>query len=393
MDIDYVTPIGELPERLAALRAQQRRAPRCLDERLSDLYDLRAALRLNLPELVRAMDADFGTRSRHESMLSDGMTVLRDIDHLLAHLKSWMRPKRRLLHPLFWPARGELRYQPLGVVGVISPWNYPINLALVPLATALAAGNAVYLKPSEHTPRTSAALCDLLRTIYPRNRVDVALGGAELAATFAALPFDHLFFTGSTAVGRRVMAAAAPHLPPLTLELGGKSPVLIAPDYPLARAASRIAAGKFINAGQTCIAPDYALVPHEMIDAFVAALRAEAQSRYPDIALSGDFTRIINAAQYQRLRSAGRSGGGGRTRHSADRCRCRTGRRYSPAATDSRARCPGRLPFDARGNLRPHSCRCAATRSSMQHWITSNHTTGPWRFMSSIMIDGAWTPH
>ena len=304
MEIDYTTPLDELPQRLAVLRAQQRRAPRSLEERLGDLHDLRAALRLNLPELVRAMDADFGTRSRHESMLSDGMTVLRDIDHLLSHLKSWMRPKRRLLHPLFWPARGELRYQPLGVVGVISPWNYPVNLALVPLATALAAGNAVYLKPSEHTPRTSAALCDLLRSIYPRNRIEVALGGPEVAAAFAALPFDHLFFTGSTAVGRRVMAAAAPNLTPLTLELGGKSPVLIAPGYPLGRAAARIAAGKFINAGQTCIAPDYALVPQSDVDAFVEAMRAEAQARYPDIALSGDFTRIINAAQYQRLRGA-----------------------------------------------------------------------------------------
>lgn len=295
------TPLDELPQRLAVLRAQAERAPRSYAERREDLYDLRAALKLNLPELCRAMDADFGCRSRHETLVSDGMTVLSEIDHLIAHLKKWMRPQRRWVSPLFWPGRAEVRYQALGVVGVISPWNYPVNLALVPLATALAAGNAVYLKPSEHTPRTSQALLDLLRSIYPRNRVEVALGGPEVAAAFAALPFDHLFFTGSTAVGRKVMAAAAPNLTPVTLELGGKSPVILAPGYPLARAAARIASGKFINAGQTCIAPDYLLVPRGEVEPLLEALRAEARARYPDVALGADYTRIINQAQYRRL--------------------------------------------------------------------------------------------
>lgn len=295
------TPLEELPQRLAVLRAQAERAPRTYAERREDLYDLRAAVKLNLPELVRAMDADFGCRSRHESLVSDGMTVLSEIDHLIAHLKKWMRPRRRWISPLFWPATAEVRYQALGVVGVISPWNYPVNLALVPLATALAAGNAVYLKPSEHTPRTSQALFDLLRSIYPRNRVEVALGGAEVAAAFAGLPFDHLFFTGSTAVGRKVMAAAAPNLTPVTLELGGKSPVILAPGYPIERAAARIASGKFINAGQTCIAPDYLLVPQDQVEPLVAALKAEARARYPDISMGPDYTRIINRAQYQRL--------------------------------------------------------------------------------------------
>lgn len=296
------TPLDELPQRLAVLRARAERGPRSYAERREDLYDLRAALKINLPELCRAMDADFGCRSRHESLISDGMTVLSEIDHLISHLKRWMRPQRRWISPLFWPGRAEVRFQALGVVGVISPWNYPVNLALVPLATALAAGNAVYLKPSEHTPRTSQAMLDLLRSIFPRNRVEVALGGADVASAFAALPFDHLFFTGSTAVGRKVMAAAAPNLTPVTLELGGKSPVIIAPGYPLQRAAERIASGKFINGGQTCIAPDYLLVPEADLEPLVTALQAEARARYPDIALGPDYTRIINRAQYERLR-------------------------------------------------------------------------------------------
>jgi len=296
------TPLEELPQRLAVLRAQAERAPRSYAERREDLYDLRAALKLNLPELCRAMDADFGSRSRHESLITDGMTVLSEIDHLIHNLKKWMRPRRRRISPLFWPARAEVRYQALGVVGVISPWNYPVNLALVPLATALAAGNAVYLKPSEHTPRTSLALRDLLRSVFPRSRVEIALGGADVAAAFAGLPFDHLFFTGSTAVGRKVMAAAAPNLTPVTLELGGKSPVIVAPGYPIERAAERIASGKFINAGQTCIAPDYLLVPKEAVEPLVAALKREAQARYPDLAMGSDYTRIINRAQYERLR-------------------------------------------------------------------------------------------
>src|SRR5581483_3526343 len=176
----------------------------------------RAAFKRRLPDFVAAMSADFGRRSRHESLLSDGMTVLNEIDYLRGHLRTWMRPKRGAADWLFFPARTEVRYQPLGVVGVISPWNYPVNLALMPLATALAAGNHVMLKPSEHTPRTSELLAALLGEVFDDTRVATVLGGPDVAAEFAALPFDHLFFTGSTAVGRKVMAAAAHHLTPVT---------------------------------------------------------------------------------------------------------------------------------------------------------------------------------
>src|SRR5690606_38623790 len=181
--------------------------------------------------------------------------------------------------------------------------NYPVNLALVPLATAIAAGNHVYLKPSESTPATSRFLRELLGEVFPAGRVAVAQGGADVGAAFAALPLDHLVFTGSTAVGRKVMAAAAANLTPLTLELGGKSPAILCPGYPLQRAAARLATGKWINAGQTCIAPDYVLVVGKARrDALVQALRAEAAARWPDLAgAAADYTRIIDHAQFARL--------------------------------------------------------------------------------------------
>lgn len=291
---------------LSALLERQRKAwsakPPDRAQRMADLAALREAVVRRMPDLVAAMQADFGHRSRHESLISDGVIVLQEIDHVRKHLRRWMRPKRRFADWLFWPARTELQYRAVGVVGIISPWNYPVNLGLVPLVTAIAAGNHVMLKPSEYTPHTSRALTELFAEVFPPERVSVVEGGAELAARFAALPFDHLFFTGSTAVGRKVMAAAAPNLTPLTLELGGKSPAIIAADYPIETAAARIAAGKFFNAGQTCIAPDYVLVPRAKRDALVDALRQCVERSYPDFSQNQDFTSIINEGHFNRLR-------------------------------------------------------------------------------------------
>ncbi|MBP7367836.1 MAG: aldehyde dehydrogenase family protein, partial [Pseudoxanthomonas sp.] len=206
------TPVSDLAPTLDRLRqAWQARKPD-YDQRRDDLHRLRDALKRRLPEMADTVAADFGHRSRHESLIADGMTVLNEIDHLASHLRRWMKPRRVGVGWRFWPARAEVRQAPVGVVGVISPWNYPVNLALIPLATAIAAGNHVYLKPSEHTPRTTAFLRSLLAEVFPLERVAVAAGGAEVAGAFAALPFDHLVFTGSTAVGRKVMAAAAPNL-------------------------------------------------------------------------------------------------------------------------------------------------------------------------------------
>ena len=270
-------------------------------QRMDDLARLREGFKRRLDELVRAMDADFGRRSRHESLLTDGMTVLHEIDLLRSKLRRWMRPQRRAVDWLFLPARAEIRYQALGVVGVIAPWNYPVNLALIPLVSALAAGNHVMLKPSEFTPRTSQAMAELLANLFPAERVTTVLGGADVAAAFAALPFDHLLFTGSGATGRAVMANAAQNLTPVTLELGGKSPAIVAPDFPLATAAARLGMGKLLNAGQTCIAPDYVLISPERRDAFVAALRAYVTQAYPALRDSADYTSIVNARQYERL--------------------------------------------------------------------------------------------
>jgi coniferyl-aldehyde dehydrogenase len=273
-------------------------------QRRADLKALRAAVKAQLPQMVAAINTDFGQRSAAESRIAEGMTVLSAIDHLLAHLRDWMRPTPVGAGWRLLPARAELRAVPLGVVGVISPWNYPVNLALIPLATAIAAGNHVLLKPSEHTPATSAWLAQLLAGVFPAERVGVVQGAAEVAAAFSALPLDHLVFTGSTAVGRKVMAAAAQHLTPLTLELGGKSPAIVCADYPIEKAAARLATGKWFNAGQTCIAPDYVLVEggQQRVAALAHALGVQVRQRYgDDLAASADYTRIINDGQYQRL--------------------------------------------------------------------------------------------
>ncbi len=292
-----------LADALAKLKAaRQNQPPPDYAQRRDDLKRLRAEFKSRLVAMNDALMADFGHRSRHESTISDGWTVLKTIDQLLANLKSWMRPQSRSPGWLMLPARAEVRPMPLGVVGVMAPWNYPINLALVPLATAIAAGNSVFLKPSEHTPRSSAFLADLLRAVFPDTQVAVALGGPDVAAAFAALPFDHLLFTGSTAVGRKIMAAAAANLTPVTLELGGKSPTIIGDDFPIELAVARIATGKLFNGGQTCIAPDYVFVPRAKRDAFIDALRADIGKRFPGDQAFTDYTRIINAAQYRRLR-------------------------------------------------------------------------------------------
>ena len=296
------TAIADLTPTLQRLRAAWQARKPDYAQRRDDLQRLRDALKRRMDEMAAATSADFGHRSAHESRIADGMTVLNEIDHLRKHLRGWMKPRRVGVGWRFLPARAETRAEPVGVVGVISPWNYPVNLALIPLAAAIAAGNHVYLKPSEHTPRTSAFLRSLLAEVFPADRVVVAEGGADVAAAFAALPFDHLVFTGSTAVGRKVMAAAAPNLTPLTLELGGKSPAIVCDDYPIEQAAARLTTGKWFNGGQTCIAPDYVLVPAHKRDALVRALREEVAARYgANLENANDYTRVINDAQYTRL--------------------------------------------------------------------------------------------
>jgi coniferyl-aldehyde dehydrogenase len=303
MDAVAETPAAELRPLLDRLRAAQAANVPGYAQRRDDLARLRDVFKRRLPQMVDAVSADFGGRARHETLVSDGMTTITEIGHVLRHLRGWMRPRRAGVNLAFLPARAEIRQVPLGVVGIMAPWNYPVNLSLIPLICAVAAGNHVLLKPSEHTPLTAVFLRDLLAEVFPADRVAVALGGPELASAFASLPFDHLFFTGSTALGRKVMAAAAPNLTPVTLELGGKSPALVAPDYPLDHAVERIVAGKCFNAGQTCIAPDYVMLPRASVDAFVAKAQASVARRYPTVDGNADLTAVVNDRQFQRLRA------------------------------------------------------------------------------------------
>lgn len=291
-----------LPEQLIRLKqACQAHPMPSLEQRRNRLSALKGALLAHKQPLCDALALDYGQRSDYDSLVADILPCVMQINYSLKRLKGWMRPVRR--HPglLLVPARVEVHYQPLGVIGIMVPWNFPVMLSLGPLIGAVAAGNRAMIKLSEFTPHTNALLRTLLETVFRDDEVVVIEGDAGLAAAFSTLPFDHLLFTGSTAVGRLVMAAAAPQLTPLTLELGGKSPCLIAPDMPLALAVERMIFGKSLNAGQICVAPDYVLLPRGQEQAFIEAYQAHFRRLYPKGLDSPDYGSIINGAQYERL--------------------------------------------------------------------------------------------
>jgi len=262
---------------------------------------LRRMLREHAGSIRDAIAADFGMRASQETELLEQFTSLEGIAHARRRLRRWMRAERR---PVAWwslPARARLMRQPLGVVGIIVPWNYPQYLAVSPLTAALAAGNRAMLKMSEHTPRFGALFETLIAQSFSADEIVAVNGDATVAKAFAALPFDHLLFTGSTQVGREVMKAASANLTPVTLELGGKSPAIVAAGFDLDEAARRIMYGKLLNAGQTCVAPDYALVPQASIDRFVESCRVATMAFYPKLATNPQYTSIINDRQYRRL--------------------------------------------------------------------------------------------
>lgn len=275
--------------------------PPTIAQRRSNLKRLRSAILENKQRFEQALMTDFGNRSAHESSIMDIMSVVLGIDYLLKNLRRFMRAQKRHVPLNFQPARAYVTYQPLGVIGIMSPWNYPVSLALMPLATALAAGNRAMIKPSEMTPATNEILTSMLGEAFSESEVAVFTGDIKVSAAFSALAFDHLLFTGSTQVGCHVMRAASENLVPVTLELGGKSPVIIDAEHPIEHAAKEIAYGKLANGGQICIAPDYVMVHESQVDQFLTAYDKAVRELYPNGPRSTQFTSVINEHHFKRL--------------------------------------------------------------------------------------------
>jgi coniferyl-aldehyde dehydrogenase len=271
------------------------------DQRRAYLDALCDLLRSNQQALADAIAADFGGRSAYETRLAEIFLPIAAIKYIRHNLRKWMRPQSRAVPLSFKFGKAQVFYQPLGVVGIISPWNYPVQLAIEPAAYALAAGNRVLIKPSEFTPHTAELLKRLVSDHFNPEVMAIITGGLDVAEAFSKLPFDHILFTGSSHVGRLVMKAAAENLVPVTLELGGKSPTIVHHSFPVELAVRRIVFGKWANAGQTCIAPDYVIVSQGRRDAFVQELVRATRTAYPSIKDNPDYTSIINMHHYERL--------------------------------------------------------------------------------------------
>ena len=282
-------------------QAYDRDGPPPLDQRLATLAALDKLLRANATALAEAISADFGNRAHQETIVAELVPALAAIRNARRNLRRWVRPERRRVDIAFQPGRAWVEWQPLGVVAIVSPWNYPLLLTVSPLVDAIAAGNRVIVKPSELVPRFSALFARLIAGAIDPATVTIVTGGPDVARAVCALPLDHLLFTGSTAVGRLVARAAAETLTPVTLELGGKSPAIVCRDYDMAAAAKTIALGKFFNAGQTCIAPDYALVPNEQVEAFAQAVIRAVKAMYPRVGGNPDYTAIVTDRHHDRL--------------------------------------------------------------------------------------------
>jgi coniferyl-aldehyde dehydrogenase len=293
-----------LDETLQAQRAAfNAELPVSLVVRKDRLKRAAAMIADNADAFCDALSEDFGHRSREQSMLTDVASSIAPIKHALRALDGWAkRDKRSVQFPLgLLGARAWVEYQPKGVVGVIAPWNFPVNLVMGPIAGIFAAGNRAMVKTSEFTPRTAALFETVSAQYFAPDELAFCSGGPEVGKAFSELPFDHLIFTGATGIGRHILHAAADNLTPVTLELGGKSPVLIGKDADIARATERVAIGKMLNAGQICLAPDYMLVPQAQEQAVVDGLKAAVSAMYPTLLANPDYTAIINDRHHQRL--------------------------------------------------------------------------------------------
>ncbi len=295
-------PAIELQKQLLKQQQAYRAAP-CpsIDTRKQQLKSLKAAVLSHQQEIVEALSKDYGHRSGNDTVIADIMPIVGGINYSLKHLKKWMKPSKRHAGMMLSPATVHVHYQPLGVVGIIVPWNFPVMLSLGPLTTAIAAGNRAMIKLSEFTPAVNAVLRKLLASVFNEDQVCVIEGEADVATAFSSLPFDHIVFTGSTTVGRHVMRSAAQNLTPVTLELGGKSPVIIADDIDMTTAVERLIYGKCLNAGQICVAPDYILCPEAKVSEFIRCYQQKFQAMYNDGVNSDDYTSVIDDRQYARL--------------------------------------------------------------------------------------------
>ncbi|MBI1250008.1 MAG: aldehyde dehydrogenase family protein [Alphaproteobacteria bacterium] len=261
-------------------------------------------LQTHSEELVEAMNADFGNRSKEMSRLTDIAGAIGPLKHARDNLDKWMRPeKRKVEAPLnLFGAKAEVQFQPKGVIGIISPWNFPVQLTFGPLAGVLAAGNRAMIKPSEFTPETSTVMARIFDLVFDEEEIAVIEGGSDVGAAFAGLAFDHLVFTGGTSIAYHVMRAAADNLVPLTLELGGKSPVIVSRSADIKKTAARVMTGKTMNAGQICLAPDYTFLPRESRDGFVQAANEAVAKMFPTIKDNPDYTAIVNQRHYDRIK-------------------------------------------------------------------------------------------
>ena len=302
MDQMAATDIGALPRLLEAQqRAFVQAGPPDSVARANWLNRLAGVLAAHKDEIAHTISRDFGNRTRELTLLADVLGSINALKFARDHLGEWMQPEPHA--GLFPDAEGRVEHVPLGVVGMLSPWNFPVNLVFAPLAGIIAAGNRCIIKPSELTPETSALIARMIRSRFEETEIAVVLGGPDLAAAFTRLPFDHMIYTGSTSVGRHVMRAAADNLVPITLELGGKSPVIISRSAPLDDAAARVMTIKTLNAGQICLAPDYVFVPREKLDGFVQAAETAVSAIFPTLRDNADYTTIINERHYARLQS------------------------------------------------------------------------------------------
>ena len=302
--------VGEMPQaEMQAILDRQKAAflqgdGASIKQRLDRLERTIALLQSNEQQFTRALSEDFGHRSAHETLVADMAVAISPLRHAQKHLARWQRRRRKPVTPgllALFGARAWVEYQPLGVVGVISPWNFPIFLSFAPLAGIFSAGNRCMIKPSEYTPATSEAIGEAVRQAFDPDELAVVTGGPATGAHFSGLAFDHLLFTGATSVGKHVMRAAADNLVPVTLELGGKSPVIIGRSADLDGAADAVMAGKMVNAGQVCLAPDYVFVPEEKLKTFVQSSQRAIGKMFPSLLNNPDYSSVINERHFDRL--------------------------------------------------------------------------------------------